>query len=381
MMLTDLPKHWVPEINLLVKELGYTGEVLVSDEGDAVSKIGANVFDVARQLIDSTLVGLKATATIYVAVVADAERSFQACAVELGGDEYCILIWLAAVARTSRALSRLLETPSSVDFFKLNVAAPKIETVPQGQDTFTAYQAISLLPNASLGETGDQFCSHLTSMALEWLVLHELGHIVNGHLAMGGSANDLRYILEENPSASQDENLTGQALEVDADCFANQHCLHRSLNRPNILDDSAAHEADLLAGRLKAYLFSFLSILRSFEHSPFAIETMFHFDHPPGGIRMNYLLAQMLAIENEGKVNFKGVDLAEAAAATTAALERSISQATGINSQGGNFLSVISLSDDAFRKPVLSRWAKIYPELNAVKLTPGKLAPPQYPPA
>ncbi|MGR9190090.1 hypothetical protein [Rhizobium leguminosarum] len=380
-MLTDLPNHWVGPINQLVKDLGYNGSVLVADEGDPVSEHGKLVFKNTRHVVDNVIQHMALTAKIYVAVVIDADRSFQACAVRLGKDEFCIVMWMAATIRTSAAMSRLLATPAAAEFFSLSLQVSAVSDVAQGENTFAAYDAISLLPRIDLGDVGNSFRRYLEFMATEWLVMHEIGHIVNGHLAVGSTANGLTYILEQDPAADRDYNITSQALEVDADCFANMFCLQYSLGRPLDVEKDEASQDEILVARLKPYLFSMLSVLRSFDHAPLKVETLFDSDHPPGCIRMSYLLAQMLTMQSETTIDFKGANLVEVGGLTAVTLERAISQATGINSQGGNFLPAVSIPDEVFRKPVLSRWARIYPELNAIKLTPFKLAPPQYPPA
>ncbi|MBY3564144.1 hypothetical protein [Rhizobium laguerreae] len=380
-MLTDLPNRWVGPINELVKDLGYNGMVLVADEGDPISDFGKLVFKNTRHVVDRIIDHMKITAKIHVAVIVDSAQSFQACAVELDDDEFCILIWMAALIRTSASLSRLLATPAAREFFALEPELASVSEVAHGENTFAAYDSLSLLPRIDLGDVGNDFRRYLEFMASEWLVLHEIGHIVQGHLAVGKTVNGLTYILEQDPSVDRDYNITSQALEVDADCFANLFCVQYSLGRHHILERDGASHDEVVVGRLKPYLFSMLSVLRSFDHSPLNLETLFDSDHPPGCVRMSYLLAQMLTMQSETTIDFKGANLVEAGGLAAITLERAISEATGVNSQGGNLLSAVSIPDEVFRKPVLSRWAKIYPELNAIKLSPFKLARPQYEPA
>ncbi|MFL5019702.1 MAG: hypothetical protein ACJ8EW_26640, partial [Rhizobium sp.] len=213
------------------------------------------------------------------------------------------------------------------------------------------------------------------------LVLHELGHIVNGHLALGKTVNGVTYILEYDLEADRNENITHQALEMDADCFANLFCVQGALTRRLSIDQiDTGDEGKRVEKRLQSYVFAVLAIIRGFDHAPFEIETLFDSDHPPGGVRMGYLLAQMLVMEKEGKIDFGGVNVKEATGKTAVSLERAISEATGIDGNGGNLLAAFAIGD-SFLAPVLSRWAKVYPELNAAKISPFKLAPPQYEPA
>lgn len=381
-MLTDLPLRAIDEINATLAIIGYDEAwVLVEQRDDPITRIGQSLFKMARNLLDQMISDMQLSAKIHVCLVMDKGRDFQACAIRLGEDEYCIMIWLAAAIRTSASISRILSTSVSAEFFSADFPVSKNQlTSPMG-DTFEAYAALSLLPILDLGTKLNEFRNQLDSTALEWLVLHELGHIVNGHLALGKTVNGVTYILEYDLEADRNENISHQALEMDADCFANLFCLQGALTRRLSIDQiDTGDEGKRVEKRLQSYVFAVLAIIRGFDYAPFEIETLFDSDHPPGGVRMGYLLAQMLMMEKEGKIDFGGVNVKEATGKTAVSLERAISEATGIDGNGGNLLAAFAIGD-SFLAPVLSRWAKVYPELNAAKISPFKLAPPQYEPA
>jgi hypothetical protein len=133
--------------------------------------------------------------------------------------------------------------------------------------------------------------------------------------------------------------------------------------------------------RVKVFVFGIMTIIRSFDDAPFEVETMFDSDHPPGGVRMGYLASLIATMELEKKVNFGGVEASKLAGETAITIEIAIEEATGMKSGGGNLLKAFEVGWDAFHVPVLSRWARLHDSLVTAKLTPFKLAPPQYPAA
>ncbi|MGR9426497.1 hypothetical protein [Rhizobium leguminosarum] len=382
-MLTDLPQHAIDSLHKQLGEIGHAKAwVLVEEKDDLVEKFGQSVFNRARDVIDALSQQMGLSAKIYVGLIIDEQRDFQACAARLSKDEYCILIWVGAANSTLVSISRLLNTTVSAELFSVDIPVPHERATLEESDTFKAYRELSLLSVLDLGENLNDFRNRLALSALEWLVLHEFGHIVNGHLALGETISGMTYILENDPKNDRDKHITDQALEFDADCFANQFALRRALGRPLPGETAdAADRGELIGRRFKSYVFAIMAIIRGFDRERFDVETLFNSDHPPGGVRMGYLLDQIAAFESGGNIDFSGIDVKDIAAKTAVSVERAIWEATGIHGNGGNLWAAMNVSEEQFRLPVLSRWAKIHPALNAAKLNPFKLAEPQYEPA
>lgn len=379
-MLTDLPSHWIVEVDKMLAEQGFRASVL-SDVDDPNSALGQALYGNARFVIDGMIARMKLDAKIYACIIVDDGRDFQACAINLDDDEYCIAIWIDVAFRTAAMTSRLLATVSGGGIFSLDPSIAVPAPNSSGHNTFEAFKSLSYLPPVEFEDPVGEFRRRLDFGAFEWLVLHELGHIVNGHLANGSTLNGLTYILEDDPSTSRDDNLTRLALEVDADCFANLFAMQSAMRRPLPMERSDATASELVEHRAKAYVFALMTIIRGFDDAPFDVETLFDSDHPPGGLRMAYLTTHIAAMMVEERISCHGVDVARLAAEVVEAVEIAIDQATGIQGHGGNFVHAYRIGWDPFHVPVLSRWARLYDGLNKVKLNPYRLAPPQYPPA
>ncbi|HWV07888.1 hypothetical protein ACQZ6H_25860 [Agrobacterium fabrum] len=382
-MLTDLPNAHISSINDLLRQLGFNGLVLQTEGDDGVTFLARRYFTLCRKSIDKLTRKLEVRAKIYLCFILDSEKDLQACAVNLGEDEYCVAIWLAAPMRTIATITHLMSTSAIAQHFEYALGTYTNRAEATASDTFAAYRALGFEAPVDFDEPLKTFCSQIAYGAIEWLVYHELGHIINGHLELGKEFNGLTFILEDDPSDERDENLTSQALELDADCFATWLLLQLWLQTPVSIEEIhlGISEADKQLLRLRCFVFGVFAIVRGFDDHPFDVDTMFDFDHPPGVIRINYMIELIANTKRENKFPYTAEKIVEAALDTVVALEQSISQATGTTGGGGNVLTALTLGWKPFNAPVLSRWAKLYPILDKFKMGIGKLAAPQYPPA
>ncbi|PZP50013.1 MAG: hypothetical protein DI595_12240 [Agrobacterium fabrum] len=382
-MLTDLPNAHISSINDLLRQLGFNGLVLETEGNDSVTFLARRYFTLYRKSIDNLTRKLEVRAKIYLCFILDAEKDLQACAVNLGEDEYCVAVWLAAPMRTIATITHLMSTSAIAQHLEYALDTYTNRAEASASDTFAAYRALGFEAPVEFNEPLKTFCSQIAYGAIEWLVYHELGHIINGHLELGKEFNGLTFILEDDPSEERDENLTSQALELDADCFATWLLLQVRLQSPVAIEEilPSASEAEKELLRLRCFVFGVFSIVRGFDDHPVDVDTMFNSDHPPGVIRMNYMIDLIANTTIENKFPYKAEKIVEAALDTVVALEQSISQATGTKGGGRNVLTALELAWEPFNVPVLSRWAKLHPILDKFKMGIGKLAAPQYPPA
>lgn len=126
----------------------------------------------------------------------------------------------------------------------------------------------------------------LSQIAFNFIVLHELGHIINGHLR-SGVLNGMS-ITEHLTEPEKDLLLTRRTLEMDADCFAIQECI-------NLCYIIAERGSDHWIGRLyvKDFETAFLTlsacvttIICSFDANYSGRAGRFaHRSHPPAYIR------------------------------------------------------------------------------------------------
>ncbi|MGV2169750.1 hypothetical protein ACQZ40_25675 [Agrobacterium sp. 16-172Ci] len=383
-MVTDLPDAYIANINdLLSQQLGCNGFVLETESDDSVGVLARRYFTFCRKSIDNLTRKLDVRAKIYLCFVHDTEKDFQACAIRLGKDEYCVAVWLAAPIRTFRTVIQLMSTSAIAQHLEYTLDTYTHRTEAMASDTFAAYTALGFEAPVKFDEPLKILCTQIAYGAIEWLLYHELGHIINGHLELGKEFNGLTFILEDDPSDERDDNLTSQALEYDADCFATWLLLQLRLQTPVAIEEirPSPSEAEKELLRLRCFVFGVSAIVRGFDDHPFDVSTIFNSDHPPGVIRMNYMIGLVAITELENKFPYKAEEIAEAALATVLALEQSISQATGTEDGRKNVLTALELAWEHFNVPVHVRWAELYPTLDKYKMGSGKLAARQYPPA
>jgi|GEM_PF-2540365 len=382
-MVTDLPDAHIRTINDLLQQIGYNAVVLETEGDDSVGYLAGRYYAFCRKSIDNLTRKLDVRAKIYLCFILDAEKDFQACAIRLGEGEYCVAVWLAAPSRTIATITQLMSTSAIAEHLEYELDTYTNRTEAMASDRFAAYTALGFEANVKFDDPLKTLRPQIAFGAIEWLVYHELGHIINGHLELGREWNGLTFILEDDRSKERDKNLTSQALENDADCFATWLLLQLRLQSPVAIEEirPSTSEAEKALLRLRCFVFGVFSIVRGFDNHPFDVATVFDSDHPPGVIRMNYMIDLIATTTLENKFPYKAEKIVEAALDTVVALEQSISQATGTTGGGRDVVAALTLAWEPFNVPILSRWAKLYPILDKSKMGTGKLAAPQYPPA
>lgn len=383
-MLTDLPADRIIEIDKLLQAAGYNACVFTEVDGQESTETSEFIYKAARAEIDEIISYMGVDARIYVCTILAEPQEFQACAIRFSEREFCIAIWIGVPMRNSWALTHLLVTQTATDFF----AVPKPETWQKfeltDQDTFQAYRSLGMVPpEAYLPDISSKLRKEQAKTAFKWLILHEVAHIINGHMEYGRSLNGLTFIVEDGPDESLDENLTSQTLEMDADSFATMMSIQHRMSGTSVLEEyhGTVWPERRIEDCIRSYAFGVFSMIRGFDFSAFTKEEIWSSDHPPGGMRiknMNGLIATMSLSDRFPLVNEEVVD---SIIASVTALENSISEATGIKSRGGNYTAAFEVSWEEYNQRILARWAKLYPTLNARKLSPAKLALPQYDPA
>jgi hypothetical protein len=128
---------------------------------------------------------------------------------------------------------------------------------------------------------------HMTSYAMQFLVMHELGHIVRGHIAhqvskIKGSGTGNMFIdsTAEELTAEKQVNLEKQALEFDADVFAAFHGVAASYQLAGSIDSKEKKQA------LQVWVSSIYSLFRLMSSKRSNTTDLINYTHPPAGLRM-----------------------------------------------------------------------------------------------
>jgi hypothetical protein len=125
----------------------------------------------------------------------------------------------------------------------------------------------------------------LISLGFQWLVMHELGHIKNGHLHLpvDFGASSSSEMMER--SGLDDRNRTLHALEMDADSFACGKMVSWLMSTPA---EAHPHVPFLKTPRSKAraFLITMYAMLRTLDIDGWNTKNLFDFSHPPALIRV-----------------------------------------------------------------------------------------------
>lgn len=383
-MLTDLPQTKIDEVNNLLLGAGLNACVSTQEIGDETAQAARIIFDHARAEIDDLLAYLGISPTIYVCCIEASFENFQACAIRFNDAEYCIAIWLGVTFRTNVALHHLLATEAAADYFEIPVSQNREPPISGAIDTFSAFQELGIAAvKGRLPELAEKLRHEQRNSAFRWLVFHEIAHIINGHLEYGRTLNGLNYIIEDGRDDDLDENLTSQTLEMDADAYATMMSMQHRMIGLSVLEkevgaDETARRYDLT---MKSYAFAIFAIIRGFDFHALSKDEIFASDHPPGGMRIQLICNLFYAMVELERFPTVDLNTAQCGIDAVEALENAISEATGIPSRGGNYAASFDLTWEEYHDRLLRRWAKLYPELNAKKLNPNKLALPQLEPA
>lgn len=133
------------------------------------------------------------------------------------------------------------------------------------------------------------FIEYLYKNMICFIIAHEIGHIVNGHVDARSGA--FCYI-DELTSEKEEENWSTQLREYDADCFATRICSQIRLGKCRENKELTICEFDRL-GIVMLLTFNLLSLSRKQEFINYMDMDTAAIDHPHPGIRIHYCLVMM----------------------------------------------------------------------------------------
>ena len=210
---------------------------------------------------------------------------------------------------------------------------------------------------------GAENLSVLINIAIRWLAYHELGHIQAGHLhILADREHATSFELVTDRIGSEDENLTRQALEMDADFFAYHRVFLDVLGGQFDRLISAATATPLSSARSIAV--AVYAVLRQFESSKaWTGANTFTFTHPPTAYRMLGLPAW-----GEGfipKLENPSIPIDDWRDAALRGLQLTDKALRGLdNVTREQALEIYRLNEfDPYFERLLERWTKVGPSL------------------
>ncbi|HEY9048287.1 MAG TPA: hypothetical protein VIN08_20410 [Ohtaekwangia sp.] len=147
-----------------------------------------------------------------------------------------------------------------------------------------------------------EFAILCTNHAFDFLIYHEIAHILRGHVGYLASLIENNFYWREFDNLSQRSKLpsdVSQTLEMDADSFAT----NRSLNiiASNLKDTKQVNEIFRFAFKdwstiLPIWVFSIYSLFRLFGYRQYAVEDAKKLSHPPSSIRMALIAGNIVTL-------------------------------------------------------------------------------------
>ncbi|SDR33784.1 hypothetical protein SAMN05444161_2934 [Rhizobiales bacterium GAS191] len=220
----------------------------------------------------------------------------------------------------------------------------------------------------------------LSQAALDFLLLHELGHIRNGHLPYLFPGMAAQLAEAEAFPKGQDDALARHTLEMDADAHAVVHGVNDALaltgstwspeTRKPLEKLYATPESTLYA-----YLLPIYALFRCFGKESWNPNTVWTSTHPPPAMRQYMIPGLVHAHLSRGQQLVSPKKAFQSAREVIEDVERGISLLTGVIPD----LTGFALAAQYF--PVYGRqlseyWIKAFPHLDKLKLG-GRLAPPE----
>ena len=297
-MLTDLPRQYRGQLrDYLIS--GFSGAILFDDDDiedftDSQIEFAEEMFQATSGLICNERRLRGVTAKIYTAVVeSDDVNAFVYC-VDENYSEFCVVVFLPCFQRVAETIYHLILGQRFNKLFDFDVP-PRVASPLLNLDSIEGFSALRELTSMDDHEAIQRrdprrfdILRRSTFAAFRWLVLHELAHIFNGHLGLHESQFGLRRITEDVLSFPiEDDNLTSQTLELDADSFAFNTTMR--IARAEMHPAWVEHDAEVLSQ--SAVLLGIGVMMMHFECYRYDIEAKWRLTHPPGAIRFHMILA------------------------------------------------------------------------------------------
>jgi len=296
-------------------------------------------------------------------------------------DDYLILVTSGAVVSLPTLFRNLFSLPQ----FLPDVGDPSVETeVPPVSIGSASHHGSVVdampyperLPNCSIRSSA---AARFSQTAMNFLLLHELGHIRNGHLRypLPGATGQLAEM--EAVSQGEGEALARHTLENDADSHAVVHGVNetRRLTGPSRADDRTLDEAMYATSEasLYAYLLPIYALLRCFSRGTWTADTIWTSTHPPPAMRQ-YLLAPLVDahLSRRNRPFVPREKIYEIAGDVIAQTERGLSALTGSRPDLAEFDRAAKLWP-SYGRQLTEYWITAFPTLETLKLG-GRLAPP-----
>ncbi|MBY5319187.1 hypothetical protein [Rhizobium leguminosarum] len=227
------------------------------------------------------------------------------------------------------------------------------------------------------GPLRGRLANFMTQIALDYVFMHELGHIWNGHTSLMKE----RYGLGIVEEIERDNNLPvsaidRQTIEMDADCFAARHMSTAELLEREWLPANPAWEAEF--GENSTYTIirniAIYLALRCFNEAASLVDMGSRF-YPPVAVRQFYVAGTWFAAMSKDKEK-EFSEFGRMIVPIIQAGEEAFSFLTGKPVDAAGAKLAYSREGIDYGNTLLRNWARLRPQLDPLKRG-GTLAPIQ----
>jgi hypothetical protein len=311
---------------------------------------------------------------------------FNAVATVLDHD-YLILVNSRVILETADLFRNLFALPR----FAPQIGNPSLECELDIRSVSVAARGASIIdimphpPRIPNCPTRELVASIFAQNALEFLILHELGHIRNGHRPyLSDFRPHVPALLAEAEAPSNDQGdalLARHTFEMDADSHAIVHGVNELLgligstwSAPDRKPLEQVYGTPERA--LYAYILTIYALLRCFGKESWSPQTIWKSTHPPPEIRQCTLPMLLHAkLSRNGKELLSIDKMFEIATDVIIEVERSFSFLTGVIADLSGFTRAMRYWSTTYGRQINEYWIRAFPRLDNLKLG-GRLAPP-----
>ncbi len=212
-----------------------------------------------------------------------------------------------------------------------------------------------------------------TSLIMNFIIFHEFGHIIRGHV---GYVNQFNYnTIEEIDSAIKPvEPLTYRTLEMDADSFAVNHMFLIGIQYLNV--HNLSHPFNLLYKDIPTFLsnfiFSIYCLFKLFEIEEFNPAIANNLNHPPPSIRISLILDNVASLLEHHQIANQD-DLIKQILYSVVEAENAFSSIRYFSNNSSSLFFSNHAKSEEYVNEILLNWKNVYPLIEPFAF--GKLPP------
>lgn len=369
-MLGTLPRDLIAEIEYCLSEPHRDVHIICNidyfDSGNRhfIEAISVYIENIIKDLKEQN----EASVDIYYCFIES--LGVEAYAIGTVDGRYCIAFSVATILKVSAAFHYLIGTAG---FSEIMQTSPHGFRVPpfQGFNERQFLEGCILHEPPSIGHDALTKAQRLISCFTTNVILHELGHIFNGHLHYGTEYGPFKAILESQTEINiYKESLFSQTIEMDADAFAINWLFNNVISKNKLTGDAAIRA-------VKEIYLSLYSAHRLIQSDRFDATKTFEMSHPHPILRCLLITATIGKHFENGRFGYPESLWASVWPQIAGSFEQSFVELTGTYPDGANMETAYNYFQSEYISLLLRNFALIRPELEKHRLGKGKLAPPQ----